>query len=35
MSFTVEEVEDETACASAWTAVGVVAGIALVALACE
>lgn len=35
MSFSVTEVEDVTASSSVWTAVGIVAGIGLVALACD
>lgn len=35
MNFAVTEVENTTACASGWTVVGVIGGIALVALACD
>jgi len=35
MNFKVTEIENTSACASAWTVVGTVAGVALVALACD
>ncbi len=35
MEFELNELENVTACASGWTAVGVVAGIGLAALACD
>ncbi len=35
MNFELTQIENISACASGWTAVGVVGGVALVALACD
>lgn len=35
MKFEVAEMENTAACASGWTVVGTIAGVALVALACD
>ena len=35
MNFNVVEIENTSACASGWTVVGTIAGVALVALACD